>query len=93
MLKEKKEVPQSPKRIKQELRYRKTSNITWVVYFSKDGKYVLYNDNWEAVVLDLEKGEEVLREYSGVSGDMGSFTPDSKSIVVSLVMMKFVCTK
>eukprot|EP00944_MAST-04C_sp_MAST-4C-sp1_P005790 g5790.t1 len=83
VLKEKKEVPQSPKRIKQELRYRKTSSITWVAQFSKDGKYVLYRDRYEAVVLDLEKGEEVLRKWTGSGGDMGSCTPDSKGIVLS----------
>ena len=64
VLKEKSEVPQSPKRIKQELRYRKTSEITWDVQFSKNGKYVFYNDYHDAVVLDLEKGEEVLRQWT-----------------------------
>eukprot|EP00944_MAST-04C_sp_MAST-4C-sp1_P008596 g8596.t1 len=82
VLKEKSEVPQSPKRIKKELRYRKTSGTTWDVQFSNNGKYVFYNDAVEVVVLDLEKGEEVLRKWTGSDYSMGACTPDSKSVVV-----------
>ena len=80
--KEKKLVPQSPKKIKNDLRYRKTSNVTWDCQFSSDGKYVYYNDYYKAVVLDLEKGKEIMREETGNYKGTAAITPDSKHIVI-----------